>query len=114
MARSALEVINDHIAGGQANLARYRREWQGSGVRVSSASFSEQDRALLRSLLFARDVLDAAQFGPEDPHFQRAVRNWAAFEWGGFWDRDTYTAKERLPRPALPDAFSGELLREHR
>jgi hypothetical protein len=109
MARSALEVVNDHIAGGQAKLARYRREWQGSGERASSATFSQQDERLLRSLIVARDLLDAAQFGPDDPHFQQAARNWAAIEWGGFWDRDTYTIKERLPKP---DAI--ELLREHR
>jgi len=107
MARSALEVINDHIGGGQAKLARFRREWQGSGVRASGASFSQQDEALLRSLIVARDLLDAAQFGPDDPHFQQAVRNWAALEWGGFWNRDDYTVRERLPKP---DAI--ELLRE--
>jgi hypothetical protein len=116
MGARALDILNDHIGGGQAKLARFRRDWQGSGVRLSDSSvtFDKQDRALLHSLLLARGVLDAAQFGLDDPHFQQAVRDWAAAEWGGFWNRDDYTVRERLPRPVLPEAFSPELLREHR
>jgi hypothetical protein len=105
MANSALEIINDHIGGGQAKLVAYRKAYSGSGVYVTK--FSKQDERLLESLMAARDLLDAAQFGINDDGFRLALQNWAALEWGGFYNRATLKKTAVLQKPEKRELVRG-------
>ena len=107
MARSAREIIDDHIAGGQAKLALYRKQYEGSGRYITPTQYGERDAALLESLLNARDVLEEAQFGFDDVQFRAAVERWVAAEWGGYFDRATFNKTHPLPRPAKREHLRG-------
>jgi len=96
MARSAREVIDDHVWGGQARLARYRKQTEGSGVYIAPEKYAERDAALLKSLLAAQALLENACYGTNDPRFSDALADWVRLEWGGFLDPATYTVKQRI------------------
>ena len=99
MARSAREVIDEHVWGGQAKLVRYRKQYDGSGHYVPPSKYGERDTALLESLLNAQDLLEQAQFGPNDMGFRAALQRWAAGEWGGFFERDSMKRYVQFARP---------------
>jgi hypothetical protein len=105
--RSAREIIQDHIGGDQARLVRYRKGWEGSGHYVPPSEFGKQDARLLHSLMAVRDVIENAMYGPDDPAFRAAVARWAGLEWGGYYDRATFTLREPLPAPPQPELVRG-------
>lgn len=107
MARSALDILNDHIGGGQAKLVAYRKQYSGSGQYVAPTSFKASDEKLLESLIVARDLLDAAKFGPDDPGFTRALERWVGLEYGAYFDFVTLKPKKHLPRPAKQELLRG-------
>ena len=108
MARSAREIIDDHVAGGQAKLVAYRKQYEGSGQYVAPTKYAERDSVLLESLLNARDVLEEAQFGVKDHKFLEALERWAASEWGGFFDRKTMIKTRPLRQPKKREHLRGD------
>jgi hypothetical protein len=103
MARSAREIIDHHVWGGQAALSAYRREYAGSGEYLAVDKQREREDALLESLLAAQALLEAAAYGPDDETFRAAHARWAALEWGGYLDRARYVIVTPLPRPPRPE-----------
>jgi hypothetical protein len=100
MARSAREIINEHVWGGQAKLVAYRKQYEGSGKYVPPSTYDERDAQLMQSLLTAQALLENAAYGPEDEGFKAALVRWVVGEWGGYLDRESYTVVERLRKPA--------------
>jgi hypothetical protein len=98
MAKSAREVIDEHVWGGQAKLVAYRKQYEGSGRYTLPTKYAERDARLLRSLLAAQALLENAAFGVEDEGFRAALGEWVAGEWGGFLDRASYTKVGELER----------------